>query len=280
MSDLMTINQNTAAIIKAEIDMQIATAKMYPREVKKSLDKAIAMVTMDQETAESCIYAKPRKNDKGENDFIKGESVRLAEIAAIAWGNIHYGTRIVGNDGKKITARGIAWDLESNVKADQEVDRSIWSTRYNKSFSEDMQVVTGNAAAAIAKRNVIISIIGKSYIRRIYNEAVKAAIGDQSQLSKKVNALFDRFKKMGIQPEKILAYFDKKSVDQITVDEVEEMIGIGTAIKDRSLSIDQAFEIETVRNANKTVKLNEELKVSNTTPDPADPFVKELREVE
>lgn len=242
MSELMLANANVIA--KVELDTQIATAKAYPRDVNTFISRAIKLATMDQETAESCIFAKPRKNESGGNDFIKGESIRLAEIAMSAWGNMHAATRMKSKTDKIITAEGVAWDLENNNRISKEVERSIWSTRFKKTFTEDMQVVTGNAAASIALRNAIFSVIPRAYIKQIYQAAVKAAIGDQNKISQRIKTLFDKFQKMGIEKEKILAYFKKTSPDQIVAEEVEEMIGIGTAIKEGSLKIDDAFEYE------------------------------------
>jgi hypothetical protein len=232
-------------IAKVELDMQISTAKAYPRDVKKFIKEAIMLATIDQETAESCIYALPRGKDNGKQTYLKGESVRLAEICLGAWGNIHAATRIKEKEpgAKVITAEALVWDLEKNVQVRTETQRSIVS-RSGQVFTQDMQVVTGNAAASIALRNGIFKVIPKAFVKQVYNAAVNFSIGDQTKLTQKVHALFERFKKLGIQPEKILGYFNKKSADEITAEEVEEMIGIGTAIKENNLKIDQAFEFD------------------------------------
>jgi hypothetical protein len=230
------------AIIREQIDMQITTAKAYPRDIKKVLNQAIMLATLDEETAESCIYSLPRGKDKntGQQQYLKGESIRLAEIMVSTWGNFQCATRIVSNDGKTITAEGAAWDLENNVKISREVQRSIVDSS-GRTYRADMQVVTGNAAAAIALRNAIFSVIPKALAKKVYEAAVKFAIGDQTKLSSKVKALIQRFEKMGIGSEKIFAYFNKNNVEEVTQEEVEEMIGIGTSIKDGSLPIDKAF---------------------------------------
>ncbi len=192
------------------------------------------MATYDQETAESCIYALPRGKEP-----IKGPSIRLAEIMQCAWGNMHVGGRVVANDGKSITAEGVAWDLEKNVKVQKEVKRSIKGK--NGTYSDDMQNVTGNAAISIAIRNSIFGIIPQAFVKRVYEESVQAALGDQKTRTSKISALFSRFQKMGINQDKILTYFNKKTPEEINAEEMVAMIGFGTAIKDGSLSIDKAF---------------------------------------
>lgn len=48
------------AVERANVDSQVATAKQYPRSIKRCVDNSIAMATMDAETAQSCGYALPR----------------------------------------------------------------------------------------------------------------------------------------------------------------------------------------------------------------------------
>src|SRR5687767_2260566 len=94
-------------ITRGEIDMQVATAKRYPRSISNFKQKAMEMATLDEETAESCFYNLPRDGKE-----IQGPSARLAEIVASAWRNTRSGARVIANDGKSITAQGFCHDLE------------------------------------------------------------------------------------------------------------------------------------------------------------------------
>src|SRR5689334_11587126 len=78
------------AIQRAEIDVQIATAKRYPRQLSLVKSHMMSFATLDQETAEACFYNLPRG---GKN--IQGPSVRLAEIAVSCYGNLRAGSRIL-----------------------------------------------------------------------------------------------------------------------------------------------------------------------------------------
>ena len=99
------------AINRSEIDMQIATSKQYPRNIPEVLNKIATYATMDVETATDCFYVLRRGGST-----IDGLSVRMAEIIAGAWGNMRVQTRIIGNDGKTITAQGVCHDLETNLE--------------------------------------------------------------------------------------------------------------------------------------------------------------------
>ena len=60
------------AIDRAEVDIQIATAKQYPRDLAACLNKIATYATMDKETAEDCFYVLRRKDANGNDNIIGG----------------------------------------------------------------------------------------------------------------------------------------------------------------------------------------------------------------
>src|SRR5688500_9662256 len=75
-----------AQITGAELEQQIASAHKYKRSIAAFKQDLEEMVTSDVETADDCIYSLPRAGG-----VIEGPSVRFAEMAASAWGNMRYG---------------------------------------------------------------------------------------------------------------------------------------------------------------------------------------------
>ena len=74
---------------RAAIDSQVATAKRYPRSLRRVLDNSIVIATMNQDTAKTCRYAKPVAGKT-----INGPSVHLARIICQQYGNIRVQQRI------------------------------------------------------------------------------------------------------------------------------------------------------------------------------------------
>jgi hypothetical protein len=206
------------------------------------------LATMDEETAQSCFYCLPRKEKDGSKKEIRGASIRLAEIMANAWGNIHAGTRIIENDGRHITAEGIAWDLENNVKISMQNKISIrFGEKDGKggyTANNDMQTVLSNAASAKALRNAIFKVVPKALVDRILQKAMTFAVGDQKTINTKVNEIVDKLVKMGINKELILEYYECKSIGDITPDIFRQLIGVGTAIKEGHIKVDEVFKSE------------------------------------
>lgn len=245
MSEL--IIKDTGVIARAELDVQISTAKAYPRTPDRSIAYATQLATMDEETAQSCFYVLPRKDKDGTKKEIRGASIRLAEIVANAWGNIHFATRIVENDGRHITAEGLAWDLENNVKAIMQNKVSIrFGEKEGKggyTANNDMQTVLSNAASAKAVRNAIFKVVPKALVDIVLKKAISYAIGDQRTISNKVTELFDKLTKMGIEKQRILDYYGRKSLADVTSEDYISLIGVGTAIKEGHIKVEDLFTV-------------------------------------
>jgi hypothetical protein len=225
---------------KATIDVQISTAKAYPRNVRKAKENAIAIVTMDAETASTCTYSLPRGGKP-----ITGPTVHLAKILAQNWGNLRCEAKVVEIGSKQITSQAVAFDLENNLAIKVEVKRSIMD-KTGKRFSDDMVTVTGNAANAIALRNAILSVIPKAIVDKVYNEAKHTITGDLSDKTKliaKRKKVMDGFiETYELHEKDVLNAIGKAAVEHITQDDLVVLIGIGQAIKDGDTTIAEAFK--------------------------------------
>lgn len=223
------------AITKSEVEAQIDAAHKYPRSITRFLNEAVTLATVTQEVAESCIYSLPR-----DGKLIAGPSVRLAEICASAYGNMHMGARVVDVEETNVVAQGIAWDIQKNLRATLEVKRRI-TNKSGRRYNEDMITLTGNAAASIALRNAIFRVIPRSYVMGIYERARVVAVGNAQTLDAKRTALLDRLQKIGVSQERVLQRLGKAGVPDIGLEDMEVLIGLGTAIKNNDQSIDEAF---------------------------------------
>ena len=225
---------------KAAIDVQISTAKAYPRNITKATNNALAIVTMDRDTAQTCTYSVPRGGKP-----ITGPSVHLAKILAQVWGNLRIEAKVVSIDEKQVTSEAVCFDLENNLAIKTQVKRSIID-RNKKRYSEDLVTVTGNAANSIALRNAVLSVIPRSIVDKVYNEAKAMITGDVSNDTKLiakrkqvVDALKDTY---GVTEQEIFAAVGKAAITHLTSDDLVILIGVGTAIKDGDTTVEEAFK--------------------------------------
>lgn len=228
------------AINRAEVDIQIATAKQYPRDINASLNKIATYAMMDRETAEDCFYVLRRKDADGNPSVIEGLSVRMAEIIAGAWGNLRVQTRIIGNDGRMITAQAICHDLETNFAVSKEVKRRI-TTKSGKTYSEDMQVVTGNAAASIAFRNAVLAVIPKAITKRVINEVKQVALGQAIDVETARKNCLANFAKAGVNESMICQYLGIKSIAEIDKERLFELRATWNAIREGTTTVQETF---------------------------------------
>lgn len=238
MNEIIEVQQGEMlqALNRSEIDIQIATAKRYPRDINKALSLIERYATMDNETAMSCFY----KLHRGNSD-IEGVSVRLAEIIASCWGNLRVQTRIIGNDGKTITAQGICHDLETNLATSVEVKRRI-TDKFGRTFSEDMQVVTGNAASAIAYRNAVLKVVPKAITKTIINKvrdsAMRQPVDDMEGCR---NRMVAAFAKMGVTEDMLLRYLGIDHIETVDKQMLFDLKATMNAINEGTTTVEETF---------------------------------------
>lgn len=224
---------------KAAIDIQVSTAKTYPRNLMRSIENAVAIATLDKATAQTCTYSLPRSGKS-----ISGPSVHLAKILAQTWGNLRVDAKVIEIGKTQITSQAVAFDLENNLAIKVEVKRSIM-TRSGR-MNDDMITVTGNAANAIALRNAVFAVIPRNVVDKVYNAALKTITGDLSteeKLIAKRKQMFDYFiGTYGLTEQEVLSAVGKAASNFITADDIVTLLGVDQAIKDGDISVDNAFK--------------------------------------
>ncbi len=218
---------------QAEYDIQIATAKRYPRSLAQFKIRAREAALIDEDTASSCLYSIPRK-DHGVTKFIEGESIRLAEIVAGAYQNLVLGSRVLETDRVNKTVRvvGVAWDLENNVRMMVEKIGRI-SNKEGKLYSDDMIITTTNATVAKAIRDSIFKVVPKSFVADIKKDIKKLLAGDEKSFKQKRENALNLFKDTyGIDKQVIFDYLGIKGKDDITADHLYNLFGLHNLLQE------------------------------------------------
>lgn len=244
MNEIVEVKQADmlAAINRSEVDMQISTAKQYPRDIQASLNRIQTLTTLDEETAGDCFYTLRRGNG---GQVIEGLSIRFAEIIAGAWGNLRAQARIIGNDGRTITAQGVCHDLETNFAVSVEVKRRI-TDKNGRTYNEDMQVMTGNAACAIAFRNAVLKVVPKSVTKRIIEQVKQVAIGKAMDLETSRARMIAYYGKLGANKAAVLSYLGVKREQDINAQMIFELRGLANALKEGTTTIAETFSTASI----------------------------------
>jgi hypothetical protein len=263
------------SIERASIDMQISTAKKYPMHAPTMLSKVkedmLSLATLDEDTAAACFYVLPRGGKS-----IPGPSVRLAEIALNCYGNIRVGARILEvishGDNPHVIVQSVCHDLENNALITIEKRRRITKKRNNPNVDEDDINLAVNACTSIAYRDTIFKIIPRAIIDSVWRAARSLAVGNIKSLTEKRVQVIDRLKQMGAPEDRILAVVNCRKIEDIGIDQLSQLIGLGTALKDGETTLEDAFPPiqpeEKVGVGPLKERMNRNLKKDNTVVDP------------
>jgi hypothetical protein len=224
-------------IDSSTVDIQVKTAQLYKRNLPNALKNILFLATQDKETADNCFYSVRR-----DGKTIRGASIRLAEIITACYGNIRASSRIVSNDGKMVTAQGMCWDLENNVAFSVEVNRRI-TDKQGRTFSDDLIVITSNACASIALRNAIFKVVPQAITSRVQTEIKKIVLGEAKDFNTTRLAAIEYFTELGVSEKQILDLFNKKTVEDLDRDDIFDLRGIATAIKEGDTTLESSFSI-------------------------------------
>ncbi|XXX79259.1 hypothetical protein WMF30_10835 [Sorangium sp. So ce134] len=206
-----------AAQARAEVEARYVMALQRPRNWLNA--RAALLAECDRPGfAEVAWFRKPIGGGKTAD----GLSIRFAEAAHRAAGNIHVAKTVVYDDIEKRTVRVMATDLESNISESVDVTiektverRSLKSgqkplrSRVN-SYGEVVHIVPGTegeiltkqkAEVAKAKREVVLGLIPGDIIeeckRRILDTQERRDASDPQAAIKKI---CDAFAKIGVKP--------------------------------------------------------------------------------
>lgn len=235
-TDLVPIDTAAlSAITKAEIDTQVATAHRFPRNMTRAIQNVLTLTTMDEETAEEAIYALPRGGKP-----IRGASIRLAEAAAQAWGNCRVDARVimVNRQEKTVTAEGVFHDLETNMATRATVQRRIVD-RHGRIYNDDMIIVTGNAACAIARRNAILAGIPRPVWRKAYLEAERIVAGDVTTLVATRDKAISSLAHYGLTPDQIFQIIGVEGADDIGISHIPSLRGMFAGLKNSETTVEE-----------------------------------------
>lgn len=231
----------TREIVSAEVDIQIATAHRFPRSLATFQKRAKDMVSIDEETAESCIYRRPvGKGQDGKQKIAEGLSIRMAEIVAACYGNFRYAAQIVEQTDRRVIARGMAHDLETNVSGSSEcIEGTV--TKQGFPYSEGQRNVVAKACLAKARRDAVFTVIPRALCKNIEAEARRIITGSQKPLSQRIEAAMGWLAKIAVEPERVWAVLGIKGPAEIGNEEILTLVGLRTALKDGDITIDEVF---------------------------------------
>jgi hypothetical protein len=246
-----TSTSAVAAREKAAVEARFVMALNRPRSFDAARQNILAACRRPIFAAK-VQYAKPIGRSK-----VYGLSIRFAEEAARAWGNVDVSAVVVFDDRERRIYRVSATDLETNATQNQDVvvekfverknpkatDEVIGSrinsygdTVYKKVATEDEVLVKANAACSKAKRNLILMLIPSDLreeaedvaLDTVRNRDAKDPEGARKQL-------VDAFYRVGVSADEIENVIEKP-LTQLNPGDLNLLRNIYNGVKDGEMT--------------------------------------------
>lgn len=274
----------SAALAKATIEAKFTVALHRPRSEMTARNR-ILDACKRKGFAEDAIYAKPVGKDPVTNKpkFVEGPSIRFAETAIQAWGNVDISANTVWEDEEKRMVRVTVTDLETNISYADEI---CLSKTVERKFLKDGQEAISERTNSYGKKVYIVQAteddllnkinsaksksIRNSGLRLIPNDILEEAMHacqktmesggtDPKAESKK---LCDAFSALGIQPSDLEQYLGHR-LEYISPKEIQELRKIYSTIRDgestwREVVDGKAAQPESVKKEDPTDAINME----------------------
>lgn len=279
------VQYDLTSVTRAEIDIQIATAKRYPRDLQRFLNRTESLACRSETMARACMYSLPGipTYDDPNPEPIIGPSVRLAELALHCYGNARACVRIAGEEEKYVVAQFAGMDLEENLGVQVEVRRRIVDKR-GRRYKFDGVMKTMGAASSIAYRNGIWKLIPAALIEPIFDRVRQVASGGDIPIEEKRAEWLNYWTKRNVRPEDLFRVLGVSGIEGIDIGHLEQMAGWQTALKEKMTTLADLFarpeeSPAPTQPATSMDKIKEQLKRAKTTkPEPAKPGPEATRE--
>jgi hypothetical protein len=227
------VNAGTVAIESeravAEAQGKMVLAKRFPRDTAMAAARAIDACKRPS-LAEAGLY---RYSRGGGN--VEGPSIRLAEELARCWGNIEYGLRELSRKEGYSEMEAFAWDLETNVRSVQNF--TVRHIRDKKGGGQalheerDIYEITANMGSRRVRARILAILPPDLTDAAVAQVRKTLRDGSELPLADRINSMVRFLSGHGVTTAMLVAYLGHP-IDQTTPDELVDLKGIATSLKD------------------------------------------------
>ncbi len=248
----------------AEVQGQLILAKRFPRDLNAAhaeLMESASLVSM----AEQAFYSVPNRGT--------GLSIRSAEEIARVFGNFEFGHRELARGDGKSEVEVYAWDKQTNNRSSRQITvMHVVDTKNGPKILRDQADIDARIANVASKqmRGRIMALMPKWLVADFENKCKQTLAGTSIEpISVRVRKMTQAFTKFGISDKHLSVYLGHP-LDETTLDELVDLMGIYNALKEGARASDYFSAKEKDESEAIGEKLGETAaKAATTTPTPA-----------
>lgn len=211
----------------AEAQGQLILAKKFPRSMSQATAELMD-ACKSPDFAATAFYSVPNRGS--------GPSIRFAEEVARVYGNFQYGHRELSRTEGKSEIEVFAWDMEKNNHSRRQITvLHVVDTKQGPKKLIDQADIDNRIANVASKqmRGRIMALVPKHLVALGIAECKKTLAGDNDEpISARVTRMTNAFAtKFGVNAAQLAAYLGH-SLDDVTIDELADLMGVFNALKE------------------------------------------------
>lgn len=211
----------------AEAQGQLTLAKKFPRSMTAAMTEFLESCK-SPEFAATAFYSVPNRGS--------GPSIRFAEEAARCYGNFQYGHRELSRSEGKSEIEVYAWDMQNNNYSKRQITVLHVRDKSGGSVPLRDQADIDNRIANVASKQMrgrILALLPKHLVAAGQAACKVTLAGGNAEkpLSERILAMVKAFGRFGVNQVHLETHLGH-SVDNTTVDELADLMGIYNAIKE------------------------------------------------
>jgi len=227
-------------VIRAEMNLQCSAARERARSMRDFESRAIALATMDEHMAASCLSSLPAERKGGRMKYASAIGVLMAEIVGASYGNLRVDSLLVEQTPRRVRARGFALDMEGNFGASADVVEAA-DARAGTPWGEGMRSEIVRVATAKARREAIFLVAPKTVCQAIEAACVRVALGNPDAHARRLASIADWMGATGIREERVWRALGIVGERDLNIERAATLMGLRTAITDGDTTLDEAF---------------------------------------
>lgn len=227
-----------------EVQAAVIMAKRFPRDIVE-VERKLIEACRRPKLAEIATYEYPRGGTT-----VTGPSIRLAEVAAQAMGNIDFGWAEVQRLEDESICMAYCWDIENNIRRtttftvphyrDKTDPKTKQKIKVRLTDERDIYEMCANQASR-RMRGCILQVVPGDLVDLALEECKKtmeANLGSVLEQAEKWCKVFER--EYGVPQKQIIKYLGSKP-ETWTQSDIHRLRKLYNALRDNMTSVEEAF---------------------------------------
>lgn len=227
-------------IIREEMNLQCSAAREHPRSLRDFERRAIALATMDEHMAGSCLNSLPVARQGGRMAYLPAIGCVLAEVIGATYGNLRINSILVEDTPQRARARGFALDMEGNFGVSCDVVELTGAMNEAPRIKTTRQEIA-SVAVAKARRDAILLVAPRTVCRTVHEACFRVAFGNPEAHARSMARIAVWRNVIGIREERIWRALGIAGEQDLSAEGAATLLGLRNAISDGATTLDEAF---------------------------------------